>query len=380
MNAFSPECLDVLSALSERHNVLISGPPATGKSRLLNEIAKAFGTLSTPTPTQSPILDPGASVPIPARPPAPTLDPTLQAVLPSPGRTDRKVFRTVFHQNSKYREFLTGLSPSLHQVGGFEVTKGILYRASEHAGTADGAALLIIDEINRGPAVQVFGGAIVAIEAEKRLGPDGSPREATQYFELLDPATGAMMEYAFPHHLYIVGAMNQADVSVEPLDVAFLRRWAPYALSPNEAVLRVYFGLPAQPQPLIPSPISASDVYEALVQAWAKINAGIALGRAREFQIGHGVVMTPAGTAPSLLEDALELAARSWNIVRAHLDEVFFGDMRGLAVVLNATGQMPAHPYMLEDAFFGDEPKQELKGPVSVNSANIYAILSAVAG
>lgn len=381
MNAFSPECLEVLSALTERRNVLISGPPAAGKSRLLNEVAKAFeAKFSSPTPTKSPVLDPGASVPIPAKPPAPAHDPALQAVLPSPGRTERKVFRTVFHQNSKYREFLTGLSPSLQQVGAFEITKGILYRASEHARTANGASLLIIDEINRGPAVQVFGGAIVAIEAEKRLGPDGTPQEATQYFELLDPGTGAMTEYAFPHHLYILGAMNQADVSVEPLDVAFLRRWTPYALTPNEAILRTYFGLPAKPHALAASPASAGDVYEALVQAWAKINAGIALGRAREFQIGHGVVMTPAGTAPSSLEEALALAARSWNIVRAHLDEVFFGDMRGLAVVLNATGQVAAHPYLLEDAFFGDEPKQELKGPISVSSANVYAILSAIAG
>jgi 5-methylcytosine-specific restriction protein B len=381
MNAFSPECLEVLSALTERRNVLISGPPAAGKSRLLNEVAKAFeAKFGAPSPAKAPVLDPGASVPIPAKPPAPALDAALQSVLPSPGRTDRKVFRTVFHQNSKYREFLTGLAPSIKQVGGFGITQGILYRASEHARSATGASLLIIDEINRGPAVQVFGGAIVAIEAEKRLGPDGSAQEATQYFELLDPASGAMVEYAFPHHLYILGAMNQADVSVEPLDVAFLRRWAPYALQPSEPILRSYFGLPAKPQALPPAPASAGDVYEALVQAWAKINAGIALGRAPEFQVGHGAVMTPAGTAPAALDDALALAARSWNIVRAHLDEVFFGDMRGLAVVLNATGQVASHPYLLEDAFFGDEPKQSLKGPTVVVPANVYAILSAVAG
>lgn len=90
--------------------------------------------------------------------------------------------------------------------------------------------------------------------------------------------------------------------------------------------------------------------------------------------------MTPAGTAPAGLDDALALAARSWNIVRAHLDEVFFGDMRGLAVVLNATGQVASHPYLLEDAFFGDEPKQSLRGPTAVVPANVYAVLSAVAG
>ena len=380
MNAFSDECLEVLNALTERRNVLISGPPAAGKSRLLNEVAKAFeAKFTASTSTKAPVLDPSASVPIPANAPAPAFD-ALQSAQPSPGRTDRKVFRTVFHQNSKYREFLTGLTPSIKQVGGFEITQGILYRASEHARSTNGASLLIIDEINRGPAVQVFGGAIVAIEGEKRLGPDGSAQEATQYFELLDPVSGEMVEYAFPHHLYILGAMNQADVSVEPLDVAFLRRWAPYALQPSERTLRNYFGLPPKPQALPPAPTTASDVYEALVQAWAKINAGISLGRSPDFQVGHGAVMTPVGTAPAGLDDALALVARSWSIVRAHLDEVFFGDIRGLAVVLNATGEVPSHPYLLEDAFFGDEPKQFLKGPSSVAPTNVYPILSAVAG
>lgn len=380
MTVPSPESLDILAALSERRNVLISGPPAAGKSRLLNEVAQAFrGDASSSVPTTSPVLDPVGAVPIPAQVPTPTPDAALQAVLPSAGRTDRKVFRTVFHQNSKHREFLSGLTPSISQIGAFEVTKGILYRASEHARTANGASLLIIDEINRGPAVQVFGGAIVAIEAEKRLAPDGSPQNATQYFELLDPASGQMIEYAFPHHLYILGAMNQADVSVEPLDVAFLRRWAPYALGPNEAVLRTYFGLPAQAQALARQPTTAGEVYEALVQAWTKVNAGITLGRGREFQVGHGAVMTPAGTAPATLDDALDLTARSWNIVRAHLDEVFFGDLNGLAVVLNATGSVPGAPYQLEDAFFGDEPKQVLQGPPSADGQTVYAILAAVA-
>lgn len=380
MTTFSPESLEILAALGERRNVLISGPPAAGKSRLLNEVAQAFlGGAATPLSPKTPVLDPIGAVPIPAKAPTATADAALQAVLPSPGRTDRKVFRTVFHQNSKHREFLSGLTPSIQQVGGFEVTKGILYRASEHALTMNGASLLIIDEINRGPAVQIFGGAIVAIEAEKRLAPNGVPQIATQYFEMLDPNSGRMIEYAFPHHLYILGAMNQADVSVEPLDVAFLRRWTPYALRPDEAVLRTYFGLPAKAQDIAAQPTTAGEVYEALVQAWAKVNAGIALGRGREFQMGHGVVMTPSGTAPVALGDALDLAARSWNIVRAHIDEVFFGDLNGLAVILKANGSISGSPYQLEDAFFGDEPKQELKGPLSADAQTVYAILVAVA-
>jgi 5-methylcytosine-specific restriction protein B len=260
------------------------------------------------------------------------------------------------------------------------VTEGTLYRASQHALSEEGAALLIIDEINRGPAVQIFGGAIVAIEAEKRLSPDGTPQLNTQFFEILDPKSGEMIEYAFPHHLYILAAMNQADVSVEPLDVAFLRRWTPHNLLPDEKVLRGYFGLPSLAQVLAVAPTTAAEVYEALVQAWDKVNSRIALGRSKEFQIGHGVVMAPSGTAPADVGSALELAAKSWSTIKAHLDEVFFGDLRGLAATLNASGQSPGNPYKLQEVFFADEPKQELVGPPKVTNALIYQVLSAVVG
>ena len=71
--------------------------------------------------------------------------------------------------------------------------------------------VFIIDEINRGPAVQVFGGAIVAIESDKRLASDGAKLAETQFFEMLDPVSGDVIEYALPHDLYILAAMNQAD-------------------------------------------------------------------------------------------------------------------------------------------------------------------------
>ena len=90
--------------------------------------------------------------------------------------------------------------------------------------------------------------------------------------------------------------------------------------------------------------------------------------------------MTPSGTAPSNLDQALALAVLSWNGVRAHLNEVFFGDIRGLAVALNVTGENAQHPYTLQEVFFGDEPKQELRGPDAVTPGDIYKILSAVAG
>lgn len=296
---------------------------------------------------------------------------------------NRKVFRCVLHQSSKYRDFLTGVMPNLAPgaaPGSFRVTQGILYQASEYARKLDHAALLIVDEINRGPAVQVFGGAIVAIEGEKRLADDGTPRRETQYFDLLDPATGDMKPYAFPSRLYILGAMNQADVSVEPLDVAFLRRWAPVLLEPSVSTLRAHFGLgPTSAAVLPPTPATAAEVYEAAVQAFEAVNERIALGRGPEFCIGHGVLMMPSGTPPTRLPDALQHVATAWTLVRTHVEEAFFGDVRGTAIVLNAGQGVVGHPLDLEERTFGDSPRAVLTGPRVSEPNRIYDMLRAVA-
>lgn len=380
----SPECLDVLRLLRDRHNVLMAGAPGTGKSRLLNEVAQAF--ISTAAIPATPMHVPGGKVPIPKKPPTPPN--TLLDVLPSKDRKDRKVFRTVLHQNSKHRDFVSGLVPVVAAASGagsgaaatgFRVVEGMLYRASEHAKQTNGASLLIIDEINRGPAVQVFGGSIVAMERDKRLAPDGSVRPESQPFEVLVP-TGQTIEYFLPHHLYLLAAMNQADTSVEPLDVAFLRRWAPFRLEPSEAVLRAFFKLSARTNDALPAqPSSAAEVYEATVRAWSAVNERIRIGRGPEFRLGHGALMA-AEPAPTALNDALRFIAEVWTIVHAHVEEVFFGDVRGVAALLNVSPEKKEHLYQLHDRDFADEPRLDLVGPDTISPSNVYAILLAVAG
>lgn len=379
-NNFSSSCLEILNLLKKRRNVLLSGPPGTGKSRLLGEVAQAFLTDPVVTePVVSPIHDPNSAIAIPREITA-DIDAALQSVWPATKRINRSVFRTAFHQNSKNREFVTGLMPLTNGQSGFKVVKGSLYKASEHAKLSNGASLLIIDEINRGPAVQIFGGSIVSIEPEKRLAEDNSIRIQTQSFEIIDPATGEIVEYALPEHLYILAAMNQADASVEPLDVAFLRRWAPYRLEPSILVLRNYFDLTTVTDPIPLAPEDAKQVLELGTRAWEAINNRIRIGRGPQFQLGHGIFFSGEQGILTTVNGALTEMVEVWGFLQSHIEEVFFGDLRGIASTMNVIGGPDYHPYKLVEATFADEPRLELVGPPVVNITNIYDILRSVVG
>lgn len=380
-NNFSTECNEALKLLARSRNVLVSGPPGTGKSKLLAEVALAFGSGISQAPAGgAPVHNPASRIPIP--PSAGMVNPALSKDFPAPAKTDRKVFRTVFHQNSKNRDFISGITPAVNKVAGqadFRIISGTLYRASEHAKSVHGASLLIIDEINRGPAVQVFGGSIVAIESDKRLAPDGSKRAETQFFELLDPATGDIAEYALPHDLYIFAAMNQADASVEPLDVAFLRRWEPLRLTPDEKVLRNFYGLSVNIDPLPDTPTTPAHAFEASARAWIAVNSQISLGRGAEFQIGHGVLMSEAKLSTMSLDEALSFLCIGWAKVRSHIEEVFFGDIRGIAATFNALDGPAFNPFKLIETTFADDLRFKLEGPHNFSVTDIYPALRAIA-
>lgn len=292
MKQYSPECLAILDQLKNRKNVLMMGPPACGKTTLLSEVADAFvnGYLVNQSPAQ-PTHVAGALVTIPRKVPVGTGGTPLSQ-LPSPNRTTRSVFQAVFNANSKPRDFLTGLIPNISNGAaaiGFKVTTGKLVKANQFAMQPNGAALLIVDELNRGPAVQLFGDAIVAIEADKRMADDDSLPQKAWPFDVLDPVTGEMMPMHLSAHLYILAAMNQADVSVEPLDVAFIRRWERYSLAPSAEKVRLMLGASGSLVSLPAVPTTTGEVIEAAVRAWESVNERIELGRGSEFMLGHGV-------------------------------------------------------------------------------------------
>jgi 5-methylcytosine-specific restriction protein B len=378
MPQYSKECLAVLELLKTRKNVLITGAPACGKTTLMSEIASAFkyGFLPEQVAATTPTHVPGSVVGLPRMVPAQASTAKPIPELPSPSRKNREVFRTVFEANSKPRDFLSGLIPKVGaELAGlsFAVTEGKLVVANKHAEQTEGAALLLIDELNRGPAVQLFGNAIVALESDKRLSDDDQVVEGSSFpFEIMGQ-DGVVKSCYLSSHLYIVAAMNQADVSVEPLDVAFVRRWTPFPLFPAPSLVRAKLNAVGPDAPLGTQASTPGEVVEALVRAWESVNEQIEIGRGPEFKIGHGIIFSRATAPLSDVNQALDVAVACWRAIMAHVEEVFYGDPFGVAATLRAGTADGV--YKLVSMPFGQEQRHVLRAPPEVNRDNIYSLL-----
>lgn len=352
---------NVLKLLAEDKNVLLTGAPATGKTTLLNLVETLFAQRGET------LVDPYGPVAFPSSLAA------EDVAFPGGSCGHRKVFRTTFHQGTKYRDFVRGLIPVPWADGvRFEVSEGILWQAAEYAKKQDYAALLIIDEINRGPAVSVFGDMITAFEADKRLDDDGKiiPGKTVTVQILNDKAK--LEDYQLPSRLYILAAMNQADSSVEPMDAAFMRRWKRIKLYPSMASLCLYFGIDDPGNDFPEQPTSAADVYGLAVAALTTINYKIQLGRGEDYCIGQGVFMKATEEdLPQDIQGALSYICDCWPTVDAHIEEVFFNDKEAIAAVLNADEESF---YKVSNSTFAGRQVLAIEQP-ALNPGNVYEML-----
>lgn len=359
---------EVASQLIAHKNVLLMGPPASGKSTLMNKVAEYFTAKGEPDYVPKHFPDD----PVPIR--------NGSAGNGNPFLKNKKcrVFRTTFHQNYKNRDFISGIIPSFNGTNLYDVVPGILYEANEYAKQSNCIALLIIDEINRGPAVEIFGGSLVAIEPDKRLSENGEVLPTTQFFSIISPVAetkGKMIEYALSPNLYILAAMNQADTSIASLDVAFLRRWFSVRVEPDYDLLYRTFGIDRDGN-LPDVPQDPKDVYRAAFMALEKLNELVTAGIGAEYQIGHGVLYGMPRN-PRDIAEASVAVFDVWNTMFSQLEELFFKQTSDLAFVLNSSSD--SSPFHLETKDFNGRQVFVLESD-QVSPENIYDVFRSILG
>ena len=168
--------------------------------------------------------------------------------------------------------------------------------------------VLIVDEINRGNVSQIFGELITLIEEDKRLGKDESLEVSLPY---------SKEKFGVPPNLYIIGAMNTADRSVEALDTALRRRFSFTEMPPR-------YDLPGLDYEF--AGVKGSVILE-------KINKRIEKLLDRDHLIGHSYFLLNEEEKQSPEPKLLDSFYR--NIIPL-LQEYFFGDYAKIGAVLGS--------------------------------------------
>lgn len=246
--ASSPDSQRFLDALYNYKNIILYGPPGTGKTHMLTELMQSFNAnvLFDDLDTEAPFRITGDN-----------------------GQSSVKW--CTFHPNYSYESFVNGIIPEV--VGkelAFKPHVGPLLAQSIAA--SDGTkSLLVIDEINRAKADDVFGASMAVL--------DRGSSELVRFTHSFEYKGKKIEGIQASDNMFIVGTMNSLDKSTTPLSAELKRRFIIIEIAPNVEVLRSH---------LQRNKSIDEDLVTFCCDLMDKINEKIHDYCGKEFELGQG--------------------------------------------------------------------------------------------
>ncbi|MED2981489.1 DUF4357 domain-containing protein [Bacillus thuringiensis] len=261
------------------HQIIFYGPPGTGKSYTIKQIMDQFG--------------------IP----------------------EDNVFRTVFHPEYDYSDFVGTYRPIMERLENkeerlnYKFIPGILLRSYVEACMQGNPVILVIDEINRGNCSAIFGDFFQLLDRNSMTGESqysiNVPLEMSEFIkeQLLLEEDGEHLKLAFPSNFYIFATMNTSDQSVFPVDSAFIRRWSWRYQGINYQDAANFY-------------IKVMEEYYSWEDFLRKINAKIySITESEDKQLGNRFIMPSGNSAVIHTQSFVEkVLFYLWNEIYKHED------------------------------------------------------------